>query len=225
MKIITPSLFVIGLTAAALGQSAPRGSFFSGDYEAAKAKAKETGKPIAIVVTNLNSSCPKCVSGTEAVFKEMKSDYIIVIDDDKANKGKLPKATAQNTYPIYKSKGNITPIVAVLSHEDERLLGGLCYKQISGDGRKAFKTLDAEIAAKLAEQPAGKPATPEKAAPSTGGTRDWTNSDGKTIRAEAISSDGDSVTLKLESGKVVDYPLDKLSETSRKLVAETFPSE
>lgn len=209
----------------ALGQDGPRGSYFSGDYEAARAKAKETGKPIAIVTTNLKSSCPKCLNGNDAVLKEMKSDYILVIDDDEAKKGSLPEKTKQSTYPIYKSKGNIIPIVAVLSPDDDRLLGGLCYKQISGDGRKAFKTLETEIAASMADQPAKEAAPAAEKTSETGGLRDWTNAEGKTIRAEALSGNKISVTLKLENGKVVDYPLEKLSEESRKLVSETFPSQ
>ena len=219
-------LLLIGLMSAALGQDGPRGSYFSGDYEAARAKAKETGKPIAIVTTNLVSSCPKCLNGNDEVFKQMKSDYILVIDDDKANKGKLPEKTKQSTYPIYKSKGNFIPIVAVLSPDDDRLLGGLCYNQIAADGRKAFKTLETEIAASMADQPPAKEAAPAAGKTGeTGGLRDWTNAEGKTIRAEALSGNEISVTLKLENGKVVDYPLEKLSEESRKLVSETFKSD
>ncbi len=55
--------------------------------------------------------------------------------------------------------------------------------------------------------------------------RDWTNAEGKTIRAEGLSSTKTTVKLKLENGKIVDYPLEKLSEASRKLVSETLKSE
>lgn len=208
----------------ALGASAPSGSFPAGEYEAAKAKAIETGKPIAIVTTELKSSCPKCMAGNEEVFKRMKSDYVLVIDDGKS-KGKLPEKIKQSTYPIYKSKGNIIPIVAVLSPADGNLLGGLCYTQISKGGRKAFITLETEIAEKMAEQPAKEAAPAAEAAGGKGGMREWTNAEGNTIKAEALSGDGISVTLKLENGKVVDYPLEKLSEESRALVAEVLGSE
>ncbi|QTN32236.1 hypothetical protein HZ994_07800 [Akkermansiaceae bacterium] len=170
------------------------------------------------------SSCPKCLAGNEMVFKRMKSDYVLVIDDDAAKQGgTLPKNIKQLTYPIYKSKGNIIPIVAVLSPENEKLLGGLCYKQISGDGGKAFKTLDAEVANEIANLPPAEETSP---APGTHvanhGMQDWTNSEGKTIRAEAVSRTGSSVKLRLQNGKTVDYPLDKLSEDSRKLVSDTL---
>jgi hypothetical protein len=220
MKMTSFIPLALGLIFAAHAQSAPRGSFQAGEYEAAKAEAIETGKPIAIVTTELKSSCPKCLNANEEVFKQMKSDYIFVINDDKAGKGKLPKNVEQTTYEIYKSKGNVIPIVAVLSPEDDKLLGGLSYKQIAGDGKKAFKTLETEIAGKLENQPA-------KETPATTGSRirEWTNMDGKTIRAEALSSDGVSVTLKLENGRVVDYALDKLSEKSREHVTEALGSD
>lgn len=223
MKNLKVLLLAASLITAAHGASAPRGSFTAGEYEAAKAKAIESGKPIAIVVTELKSSCPKCLAGNAEVFKRMKSDYVLVIDD-KNTKGSLPDKVKQNTYPIYKSKGNIIPIVAVLSPQNDKLLGGLCYKQISGDGRNAFKTLEREVAGKLAEEavPEAAPADDKPAA--KGGMRKWTNTEGQSIMAEAISSNQTSVTFKLENGQVVDYPLEKLSEESRKLASGMLDS-
>lgn len=214
-------LLVISLIPAAQGASAPSGSFTAGEYVAAKAKAIETGKPIAIVSTVLKTTCPKCLNGNEQVFREMKSDYVLVINDYKSNE-KLPVKVEINTLPIHKSKGNNAPIVAVLSPSDDRLLGGLCNKQISEDGKKAFKTMEKEIAESMAAQPAVEKVP---AAKPSSGMREWTNSEGKTIKAEALSSTETSVSLKLENGKVVDYPMDKLSEESRKLVKEATGSD
>ena len=50
-----------------------------------------------------------------------------------------------------------------------------------------------------------------------GGLQDWTNTEGRTIRAYFSGSDGEEVLLKLESGQTVRYPLGKLSEDSRAL--------
>jgi len=218
---------VILLAPSVFAEAAPRGSFSGSDFEAAKAKAKETGKPIAVVVTNTESSCPKCQAGNVEVFKQMRSDYVLVVNDE-AKKDKLPANIEQRTYEIYKSKGNVIPIVAVLSPADDKVLGGLCYKQISADSRKAFKNLEAEVASAMANatpaaaEPAVKPAaaTPEKPAATaeaceTGGMREWKNIDGKTIKAEALGATDLVVTFKLENGKVLDYPLNKLSEASR----------
>lgn len=223
MKIIKILLLAASLFTAAHGASAPRGSFTAGEYEEAKAKAIESGKPIAIVVTELKSSCPKCLAGNAEVFKRMKSDYVLVIDDKNAD-GSLPDKVKQNTYPIYKSKGNIIPIVAVLSPENDKLLGGLCYTQISGDGRNAFRTLEREVAKKLAEEEVPEAAPADDKSGAAGGMREWTNAEGQSIMAEAMSSNATSVTLKLENGQVVDYPLEKLSEESRKLAGEVLKS-
>lgn len=50
--------------------------------------------------------------------------------------------------------------------------------------------------------------------------RSWTNSDGKTIQAAVVKADETSVTFLMTNGKNVDYPLDKLSDESRKIIEE-----
>jgi hypothetical protein len=218
---------IMALLTATLVHAAPSGTFAAGEYEAAKAKAKEENKPIAIVTTNLKTTCPKCLAGTQAVFKAMKRDYIIVIEDDE-DKGKIPQQVIQKTFEIYKTKGNMIPIVSVFSQKDESLLSGMCNTQIAADNRKAFNTLKEEVDAALAKQATVPPATeptatenkpkPEndKPAATSSGLRDWVNAEGKTIKAEALSRTETTITFKLENGKVLEYPLDKLSEESRK---------
>jgi predicted esterase len=49
--------------------------------------------------------------------------------------------------------------------------------------------------------------------------RPWTNTDGKTIEAEYVSSDANSVVLEI-AGRNVTYPLDKLSEADREYVTD-----
>ncbi len=50
--------------------------------------------------------------------------------------------------------------------------------------------------------------------------RSWTNSDGKTIQAAVVKADEKNVTFLMATGKSVDYPLDKLSDESRKFIEE-----
>ena len=61
--------------------------------------------------------------------------------------------------------------------------------------------------------------TPTAAATKSSELRDWTNVEGKTIRATLVAKKADAVSLKLENGKVVDYPLDKLSAESKAILA------
>lgn len=221
MKSLVTFLLMFGLISAASGARPPSGAFTDEEYEAAKKKAVETDKPIAIVITELESSCPKCLSANEAIFRQMRADYVLVITAPTA-KGKLPEKIKQKTYPIYKSKGNFIPIVAVLCPRTDKLLGGISYKQIAGGGKNAFKTLEQEVAAKTAEGAAPAPAPAAGASGTKGIVREWTNTEGVTIKAEALSSNGTHVTFKLESGKTVDYPLEKLSKESRDLVSEVL---
>ncbi|MEM9479101.1 MAG: c-type cytochrome domain-containing protein [Verrucomicrobiota bacterium] len=46
--------------------------------------------------------------------------------------------------------------------------------------------------------------------------QDWTNTDGKTIRAALIKVANDKAHLRLSNGKIYEYPIEKLSEESRK---------
>lgn len=48
----------------------------------------------------------------------------------------------------------------------------------------------------------------------------WTNTDGKTLKAAFVSSDGKTVTLRKEDGAEFAYPMSKLSQDSRKLAKE-----
>jgi len=50
--------------------------------------------------------------------------------------------------------------------------------------------------------------------------RTWTNSEGKTIKAAAISVQGDKVKFKLSNGKTVDYPIAQLSGEDQESIKE-----
>ena len=49
-------------------------------------------------------------------------------------------------------------------------------------------------------------------------TRDWTNTEGKTIQAAFVSSTEDKVMLKLKNGKEVNYPMANLSEADQAFI-------
>lgn len=53
-------------------------------------------------------------------------------------------------------------------------------------------------------------------------TRMWTNSDGKQIKAGVKNATEDDVTFVMFGGKVVTYPMVKLSEESRKIITEAL---
>lgn len=53
-------------------------------------------------------------------------------------------------------------------------------------------------------------------------SREWTNTDGKTIRAAVKAADATNVSFLTDNGQVVSYPLEKLTEESRKVIAEAL---
>ncbi|HCN78314.1 MAG TPA: hypothetical protein DIT13_14105 [Verrucomicrobiales bacterium] len=67
---------------------------------------------------------------------------------------------------------------------------------------------------------AGAHLTPEAAAtaaaPAKPAVLDWTNFEGRTIKAGFVRLDGENVVLKMASGQEIPYPLAKLNEASRK---------
>jgi hypothetical protein len=50
--------------------------------------------------------------------------------------------------------------------------------------------------------------------------RTWTNTDGVSLRATVVKVQKDSVTFRHADGRVFDYPLNKLTEENRKLLAQ-----
>lgn len=53
----------------------------------------------------------------------------------------------------------------------------------------------------------------------------WTNTDGKEIEAELVQVEGGKAILRLKSGKLYRYPLDKLSAESRRKVEQWARAE
>lgn len=217
----------------AQAQRVPRSVFNASEYDKAKAEALAEGKDLALIVTSLNSTCPHAVSGTESVFKKMKSDYVLVLQDlsKGSETGALSKAIKQKTYKIYNSKGNVEPIVTVLSPNTEEVLSGACYRQISADSRKWIRVLDEEVAqAKAGGSPAEETDAAEnedaiaisedEASEESGGMQEWTDVRGRSMNAELLDANDLTATFKLETGKVIDLPLTKLSAESRKTIEE-----
>ncbi len=50
--------------------------------------------------------------------------------------------------------------------------------------------------------------------------QDWTNTEGKTIRAKLLRVEGDIALLQLKNGQVYKYPISKLSEKSKEQLPE-----
>lgn len=68
-----------------------------------------------------------------------------------------------------------------------------------------------------AERGTAKPAAPTPASPKPV-DREWTNREGKTIRAALLGVEGGRAILRLPNGSVYRYPIEQLSDASRSLL-------
>lgn len=221
-----------------LGQRIPRSVFKATDYEVAKAEALAEGKGLAVIFTYIDSTCPHTRFGTESAFKRMKSDYVLVLQDNSpgTETGKLDLAVRQEMFKVTKNKGNVVPLIAVLSPETDTFLGGVSYRQIKADERKWVRTMTEEVAqAQSGQSPAdeGGEIEPDDDSDGTGrisssegfeeseGMQQWTDVRGRSMTAELLAANDLTATFKLENGNVIDLPLTKLSQESLKAVEDS----
>ena len=52
--------------------------------------------------------------------------------------------------------------------------------------------------------------------------REWTNREGKTIKAAVLSADEKKAKLKLDTGKTYKYEIEKLSENDREIIRKAL---
>lgn len=88
--------------------------------------------------------------------------------------------------------------------------------------KEAEKTIKRELTKVSVSTLPGKPGAPK---PAMIATRDWTNSEGKTIKAEVLSIQGEEVEFRLANGKTSLFPIAKLSEDDQKFLKENAAGE
>jgi hypothetical protein len=207
-------LFVLsfGLLIPALGDNSepPRGSYLSTQFAEARAAAKAQGKALVYIETDSKSTCPKTQWGTAEAYSALKKDYILVVEDDAIPECKnvaLMNAAINQTVKI----GNNTPRITIVEPGKLKFITGADYGVLS-ENKRWEKEVEEKVAAAM------KPSVETLAVPDVPKTetpRDWTNLEGKTIRGTLVEQKENSVVLKLESGKTVEYPLDKLSAETK----------
>jgi outer membrane protein assembly factor BamB len=61
--------------------------------------------------------------------------------------------------------------------------------------------------------------------PANAQVRTWTEAEtGRTIQGQMVSGSGDSITVRMQAGRTVDIPLDRLSEADREFIAANPPA-
>ncbi len=216
MKVALFSLLCLPLVSVAA--EPPRGAFKSSQFSEARKAAQEQGKVLVYVETDSKTTCPKTEWGTKEVYKELRREGILVVSD----KSDPENVRVTEMFPAIaetvKTIGKASPRVTVVEPETLKFITGTDYYNISSDKRWSRKMGAAISKATAPKQEDGEAAAPEvkkQEEVNTSPVREWTNTEGKTIRAAFVARKAGMATLKLENGKTVDYPIDKLSGQSK----------
>lgn len=139
MKLPALLLAILALPALAVaGFKVPSKVYELSDLEKAKAEAQKQKKPIAILYSNKDSTCPLCSNASEEILRELGNKTVMIYTNSWAA---LPPS-AQSAL----REGKYIPKVAVLDSSLDRPLGMVTYEAIKEDPRKAFREVKKAIA-------------------------------------------------------------------------------
>lgn len=126
----TPALALAGL-------KLPSKVYEVADMEKAKAEAASKGKPLSILYTDKDSTCPLCNAAAGTMIKELGMKTVIVYARDING---LPDnvRSAMNI-------GKYIPRIGVFDDKMEKALGTVTYESVKEDPRKAFREVDRAI--------------------------------------------------------------------------------
>lgn len=214
MKAVLLSLLCLPVVA--LAADAPRGSYKTSQFAEAREAAKAQGKALVYIETDSKTTCPKTEWGTKEAYKELRRECILVVNDE----SDPDNIEVKEMFPAVNETskiGNSQPRITVVEPENLKFITGTDYRNMSSDKRWA-KKMDTAISAAITPKKAEAEPEAKKPEPKTDPVpvyQDWTNKEGKTIRAAFVSRKADTVTLRLENGKNVEYAVDKLSDESK----------
>lgn len=131
------------------------------------------------------------------------------------------------------SYGNTIPMVFVTSPDGSKGITGASYASLSGDIRGTRRDLQREIseAGDLLAAASGMTGDDEESAAAgpvesdpgpalLAETQEWSNADGRSIRAAVERIEGDTVRFLMPNGSTADYPIANLSEESRERISQ-----
>jgi hypothetical protein len=138
MKLHTAAFAFFLLPSFALADfKLPAKVFSLEELDKAKAEAASKKKPIAILLSDKDSTCPLCSNASQTMIKELGQKTVMVYVRD--YKG-LPPAAVEALTP-----GKYIPKVAVLDEKLEASLGMVTYESVKEDSRTAFRDVEKAI--------------------------------------------------------------------------------
>lgn len=216
MKTCIPFFYFL-LVSVLFADDLPRGVFEMDDLAEAQEKARARNKPIAFMISGLQSSCPRCVNATRDLLGVLDRSAIIVLFE---NRGDVSEQMRQGSREHYSAP----PYTFLISADLNSYYGGAGYSEISSEGAReamepAFERFknDDPVSSSNAGGQAHLEAN-NAGEDSSGELVELTNAEGVSIMAKIVSVRGYSVNLVLENGQPYTIDMDTLSEESQDLV-------
>lgn len=146
---------------------------------------------------------------------------MVVFANSKTEWSSLPPGAAG----LRSKAGSTIPMVLVTSSDGSAGIEAIPYTVLRDDLRKAERELRKKLesidALASGETPSGNEPASEAPPPEAEGkpllapTQEWSNAEGRKIRAAVLAVEGATVKFLMEDGGSVDYPVEKLSPESR----------
>jgi hypothetical protein len=131
------ALLIAAPSVALAGLKLPSKIYQEADLEKAKAEAVTKNKPLSILYTDKDSTCPLCNSASNTMIKELGNKTIMVYVRDING---LPESVKNAL-----REGKYIPKIAVFDDKMEKALGTVTYESVKEDSRKAFREVDRAI--------------------------------------------------------------------------------
>lgn len=112
----------------------PSTAFEQTEISAAQQKAASTGRPIAFVYTNKETTCGLCIGATEKIIEAFRSSAVIVYV-------KGTDTLPENIRAVFASKGKYIPKVALFDAKLETSYGLVTYEEIKADAEKSLREI------------------------------------------------------------------------------------
>jgi hypothetical protein len=112
----------------------PRGTREAADLAAAQAEARKEGKPVAILYTDKDSTCPLCNGAATTMIEEIERSTVLVYARTKEG---LPDQVGE----ALSREGKYIPKLVVYDAELQEELGLVIYERVKEDPRNAFDDL------------------------------------------------------------------------------------
>jgi hypothetical protein len=119
------------------GLKLPSKIFEAKEMEQAMSEAQAKGKPLSILYTDKDSTCPLCNDAAGVMIKELGNKTVMVYARSTRD---LPQPVRDALRP-----GNYIPKIAVFDASLQESLGMVTYEAVKEDARKAFRDVERAI--------------------------------------------------------------------------------